>query len=211
MVFRSTPQADWQKIGERIAYFQRYRGKVSDVEVSGVEEPAQPLRVRYKIHEDSYFNVPSADVAWYVFPPLGFSRLPKKKPGKPLEVGPALEMRGKVHLEFAANYTLRLPPAVSIARDYAQYSLTYRQSGNVVDAEQTYILTVSQLPASRRPDVESLRSVATNYAGESLACDVRPAPKAASGAALAGGTPQELSKAGLKALSLRISRMLQNC
>ena len=202
MVFRSTSQADWQKLGERIAYFQGYRGKVSDVEVSGLEEPAQPLRVRYKIHEDSYFSVPSTDVAWYVFPPLGIS-VPKKKPGKPLDLGPALEMRGKAHLEFAANYTLRLPPAVAIARDYAQYSLAYRQSGNVIDAEQAYILTVNHLPASRRPDVESLRSVATNYVGESMSCDVRPAPKAAGGTALPGGTPQELRKAGLKALGLR--------
>ncbi len=203
-IFRSTSQADWQKVGERLAYLQGYRGKVSDMDVTDVENPAKPLRLRYKIHEDSYFAVPSTGVAWYVFPPLGFPRLPKKKAGKPLDVGPAMELHSKAHLEFAANYSVKIPPEVNIVRDYGQYSLAYKLAGNVLDAEQTYVVKVNQLPAARRPDVESLRSVATNYVGESITCDVRPAPKASlAAAAPAGGTPQELRKAALKALSLR--------
>jgi tetratricopeptide (TPR) repeat protein/transglutaminase-like putative cysteine protease len=204
MIFRSRPQADWPALVERLALFEGHRGKVSDVDVAALEEPAKPLRLRYKIHEDSYFTVPSNDVAWYVFPVMRLGRLPKKKAGKPLDVGPAIEMHSKAHLVFAANYTLRLPPEVTIARDYGQYTLAYHQSNNVLEAEQTYIVKVNQLPPSRRPDVESLRSVATNYAAESIACDVRPASKAALAvAAPAGGTPQELRKAALKALEQR--------
>ena len=204
MVFRSTSQADWQKLGERLAYIQGYRGKVSDVDVSEIEAPAKPLRVRYKLHEDTFFRVPSTDVAWYVFPPLGIGRLPKKKAGKPLDVGPAMEMHNKAHLEFAGNYSVKIPPEVSIARDYGQYSLSYTLAKNVLDAEQTYILKVNQLPGSRRPDVESLRSVASDYVRESITCDVHPAANAATvAAAAAGGNPQELRKAALKALSLR--------
>lgn len=202
MIFRSTSQADWQKLGERLAYFQGYRGKVSDVDVTDIESPAKPLHILYKLHEDTFFRVPSTDVAWYVFPPMAM-RLPKKRAGKPLDIGPALEMHNKAHLEFAGNYSVKVPPDVGIARDYGQYSITYTLSRNVLEAEQNYILKVNQLPAARRPDVESLRSVATDYVRESITCDVRASSNAGATAAAAGGTPQELRKAGLKALSLR--------
>jgi transglutaminase-like putative cysteine protease len=178
MAFRSTSQADWQKLGERIAYLQGYRGKVSDVEATEIEAPAKPMHIRYKLHEDTFFSVPSTDVAWYVFPPLGVLRLPRKKAGKPLDIGPALEMHNKAHLEFAGNYSVKVPPEVAIARDYGQYSLSYTLANNVLEGDQTYILKVNQLPAARRPDVESLRSVAVDYVRESVTFDVRPASKA---------------------------------
>ncbi|HKD66540.1 MAG TPA: tetratricopeptide repeat protein [Candidatus Binataceae bacterium] len=201
-IFRSTSQADWPKIGERLAALEGYRGKVSDVDVSEVETPAKPLRVRYKLHEDTFFSVPSIDVAWYIFPPVGV-RVPRKKAGKPLDIGPAIEMHNKAHLEFAGNYSVKIPPQVAITRDYGQYSLSYAIAKNVLEAEQTYILKVNQLPAARRPDVESLRSVAVDYVREGITCDVRPSTNAGTAVSAAGGNPQELRKAGLKALSLR--------
>jgi len=204
MLFRMTPQADWQDLGERLSFFQGYQGKVSDLDVSGLEEPAKPFRLRYKLHQDTYFAVPSTGVTLYPFPPMGLGRLPKKKRNEPLDLGPAVEMVGKAHLEFASNYALRLPPDVSITRDYGQYTLTYHLANNVLDAERSYIAKVSQLPASRRTDVESLRSVATSYAGQSITCEVRPASKAALAATVPmEGTPQELRKAGVKALEKR--------
>jgi tetratricopeptide (TPR) repeat protein len=82
--------------------------------------------------------------------------------------------------------------------------LTYHLANNVLDAERSYIAKVSQLPASRRTDVESLRSVATSYAGQSITCEVRPASKAALATTVPmEGTPQELRKAGVKALEKR--------
>src|SRR5262249_54114326 len=204
MAFRATPQADWQRIGESFARYQGYRGKVSDMDVANLEEPEKPLRVRFKIHDDSYFTVPSSNIDLYVLPLIAFRPLPKRKPGQPLYVGPALEMRSKARLEFAANYNLRLPPDVSISRDYGQYSLSYRLANNTLEAERTFSIKVNQVPNSRRTDVESLRSVATNYTEQSIACDVRPVAKAAVAASVpATGTPQELRKAAIKALDQR--------
>ncbi|HLW51760.1 MAG TPA: DUF3857 domain-containing protein [Candidatus Angelobacter sp.] len=202
--FRANSQADWQKIMERVAFFQGYRGKVSDVDISALEEPASPLRIRYKVQVEKYIPVPTSGFTLYALPPSGSPALPKKKAGKPLEIGPVIEVHSRAHLEFAANYTLRVPPEVSIARDYGQYSLKYNLTGNTLEALQTYITKVSKLPASRRPDVESLRSVATNYADQSIICDARPAATTASASATpVSGTPQELRKAGLRALEQR--------
>jgi tetratricopeptide (TPR) repeat protein len=115
-----------------------------------------------------------------------------------------VEIVGKTHLEFGANYAIRLPPDVSIKRDYGQYSLTYHLTNNVLDAERTFALNASRLPASRRTDVESLRNVAMEYAGQSISCDVRAAARKAAGSHVSlAGTPQELHKAGTKALEKR--------
>ena len=204
MVFRATPQADWQRIGQRMAAYQGYRGEVRDLDVNGLEEPEKPLRVRFKIHEDSYFSVTSSNRDLYVLPLLALRPLPKKKPGQPLDIGPAIETHSKAHLQFASNYTLRLPPDVSIVREYGQYSLSYRATNNVLEADRTFIVKANQVPGSRRPDVESLRSVATNYVGQSIGCDVRPAAKAAVASPVpATGTPQELRKAATKAMAQR--------
>src|SRR5262249_47294662 len=140
----------------------------------------------------------------YVLPLVGFRALPKKKPGQPLDVGPALEMHSKARLEFASNYNLRLPPDVRISRDYGQYSLSYLLASNTMGGQQTFIIKENQVPSSRRTDVESLRSVASNYTEQSIACDARPVAKAAVAASVpATGTPQELRKAAIKALDQR--------
>ena len=205
MWFRATAQADWPKIAETLSLLQGYRGKVSDVDVQGLGDPAKPLRVRYKLHRDAYFTVPSSNVTYYAFPPERFSALgKKKKSSEPLRLGPALEEQSKVHIEFPPNFTLRVPPEVRITRDYGEYSLTYHLTKNVLVGERSLVVKVSQLPPSRRNDVESLRSVATNYAEQSITCDVRPASKSAVATAVPlTGTPQEMHKAAAKALEHR--------
>jgi transglutaminase-like putative cysteine protease/tetratricopeptide (TPR) repeat protein len=206
MLLRRTPQADWPRFGEGVATAQGHPGKVSDFSVDALEEPDRPLNMRYKVHQDTYFNVPGSGVTAYVLPGLIMPPLGRKKAGKPLDLGPAVEARDTAHLEFAANFSMQLPPAVAITRDYGQYSLNYKLVNNVLDAERVYILKISQLPAARRPDVESLRSVATSYAAQSISVDARPAAKAAvatASAAAGDGTPQEWRKAGLKALGQR--------
>lgn len=204
-IFRGTAQADWQKLAERVALLEGYRGKVTGVDVQAVEEIEKPFILRYKVHQDSYFNVPAASVQYYAFPALGFASLRKKVSGtEPLRLGPALEQRSKAHIEFPANFVLHVPPEVSITRDYGEYSLSYHVTKNVLDAERTLIMKVSKLPASRRTDVESLRSVATSYAEQSVSCDARAASKAALAAVPdLTATPEEMLKAASKALHQR--------
>lgn len=204
--FRGVAQADWPRIAKRLALLQGLRGDVSDVDVQELEQPAKNFVLRYKIHQDSYFNVPSSSVGYYAFPPLGFSELEKKKKGSDdLRLGPALEERSRAHIEFPPNFTLRLPPEVRITRDYGEYSLSYHLANNVLDAERTLIMKVSKLPLSRRNDVESLRNVARSYTEQSVTFDARPVSNSALAAAspVMTGSPQELRKAAGKALQQR--------
>ena len=207
MAFRSTPQADWKKLAELYARGEGLGGKVSDVEVTELENPAKPFHLAYKYHDDTYFKVPSANATFFPLSPLQLPRLRKPKPTEQLDLGPMIELQDKAHLQFPANFSLRLPPEVRLSRDYADYLLTYKFANGTLDAERTVVFKASKLPASRRSDVQSLRSVAMSYSEQSISADVRSAARNAvaafaSGAA-SGETPQELRKTGAKALQQR--------
>jgi len=204
MAFRHTPQADWKKLAEYYARNEGLKGQVSDIDVKELEDTAKPLLLTYKYHDDTYFAVPSTAATYFPLSPLHLPRLRKPKPTEQLELGPMIELHDKAHLQFASNYTLRLPPEVRLSRDYADYLLTYKLANGVLDAERTVIFKVSKLPASRRSDVQSLRSVATSYSEQSISADVRLVAKGAGVKAATGSeTLQELRKAGTKALQQR--------
>jgi transglutaminase-like putative cysteine protease/tetratricopeptide (TPR) repeat protein len=210
MAFRSTSQADWKRLAEYYARGQGLPGQVSDVEVTELENTAKPLRLAYKYHDDAYFKVPSSNAAFFPFSPLQLPRLRKPKAGEQLDLGPMVEMHDKTHLQFPANYALKLPPEVKLSRDYADYALTYKFANGTLDADRTIIFKASKLPASRRSDVQSLRSVAMNYAEQSITADVRlvarnavVASTSAPSASVGGETLQEMRKAGTRALQQR--------
>jgi len=201
MTFRRIPQTEWKKMAEGLAFFQGLRGDVSDLDVAALDDITQPLHIKFKLHQESYFTVPLFNEPLLFFPPLGFTRLPKKQSNEPLDIGPVREVRQKAHLQFPANYTITIPPEVRISRDYGEYSSGFRLANNILDAERVLVLKTNQLPATRRPDVESLRSVVFDRTGQTVSCTIRPAAKAAEATtAPSGSSTRELHQAGLKAL-----------
>lgn len=205
MAFRSTPQADWKRLAELYTRGYGLGGQVSDVDVAELENTAKPFRLSYKYHDDSYFHVPSSNVSFFPFSPLQLPRLRKPKPSEQLDLGPMIEMHDKVHMQFPANYALKLPPEVRLSRDYGDYSLIYHFANGTLDADRAITFKISKLPASRRTDVQSLRSVAMSYSEQSITADVRSMSTNAVAAASAStnATPEELRKAGTKALQQR--------
>jgi transglutaminase-like putative cysteine protease/tetratricopeptide (TPR) repeat protein len=204
-MLRSTSQADWQRIADSLSLAEGGQGEVTKFEVVALDDAYQPLRIRYKYHRDSYVRVPSTDENFFPFPQLAWPAIAKKtKTGEPLNVGPAMEVHHKLHLQFASNYTLTAPQEIRMSRDYGEFSSSYRIANHVLDAERTLILKVDQVPASRRAEVDSLRSVAMNNAAQTMSCSARPAMNAVHAASLPAGTSvQELRKAGTKALQQR--------
>lgn len=204
MAYRGTSQADWKKLTEYYAAGQGLRGDISEVQVAELEDTAKPFRLTYKFHQDNYFTVPSTAATFFPLPPLALPPLRKSKPQEQLDLGAAMEMHDKVHLQFAANFALRLPPEVRLTRDYAEYSLSYKFANGTLDADRILLIKTSKLPASRRSDVQSLRSVAMSYSEQSISADARPSSAVTHNATTyAGYTSQELRKAGSKALQQR--------
>jgi transglutaminase-like putative cysteine protease len=205
MAFRRVPPADWQKVLEVFSAAWGYPGgEVSDIHVDSLENISKPLHLTYHFRRENFFIVPTSGASFRVLPPLGLAGLPKFNPRKgaqPLDVGPSVEQTYRAHIQFPSTYNVTAPDSVRMSRDYGEYSSSYTLNKNVLDAERHLVLKVNELPAARRADYESFRNVGSSDVQQVLNCSITPASAAAvASATRAGGTAEELRKAGTAAL-----------
>jgi tetratricopeptide (TPR) repeat protein len=76
----------------------------------------------------------------------------KAESAKPLKLGPPADVNYRLKLTLPAKYQTRVPVAVSLTRDYAEYKSSYKLEGNVLTAERTLNLRESELPPARTQD-----------------------------------------------------------
>jgi tetratricopeptide (TPR) repeat protein len=198
---RGLSPADWERFAQA-ASSPDGAAKTSETEIAPLEDPSKPLQIRFRLRQENYFRVPSANVNFFPFSAAGFP-LPRirGRSNEPIDIGPAVEITQRVRLQFASNYSLRLPSDIVLSRDYGEFRLTGRITDNRLDVERKFLLKVNELPRSRRADLESLRSVVSNVAAQTIGCTIRPASQAARAAAVASGdTVEELRSAASKAL-----------
>jgi tetratricopeptide (TPR) repeat protein len=97
---------------------------------------------------------------------------------------------------------VHVPADVSVARDYGEYSSSYKLSKNVLEAERRMVLKVNELPALRRVDYESFHNVTTSAVEETPWCSItKPSASALASASEMKGTSAELRDAGQVALT----------
>lgn len=205
--FRRISQAQWQDALKSISAMWGMAGDVSEIHVDSLEDTSKPFHLSYHYHKDNYFSVPNSGVSFRILPPMRLQRAGAENPKKPLEpvnVGPAIEETYRAHIQFPANYSVQVPTAASMTRDYGEYSVSYEINKGVLDAVRRVTLKVSELPASRRNDYESFENATSSETQQLLTASITPASAAAlAAAAKSGGTPEELRKAGTLALQRR--------
>jgi tetratricopeptide (TPR) repeat protein len=205
MAFREVPQARWQNVLEYLsARAWGLNGDVSDVRIPALEDTTKPFRLTFHFHRDGYFVVPSAGVNFSVLPPLGQAHAKpadKKNPSEPVDVGPAGEQISRVKIQVPSNYTIHVPTDTRMSRDYGEYSSTYNLTKTTLQAERHMTLKVNELPATRRADFESFRSVTSASAEQGLWASITPASASATVTkAKSASTPREMRTAGGAAL-----------
>ena len=210
MAFRRIPQPQWQDLLRGLSQSWGVVGDVSDVHLDAVSDTSKPFHVIYHLRQDNYFRVPSSSTDFRLLPSIALSpaRLDKKKPAEPVDVGPAVERTYRAHIQFPANYTVHVPGAVKMDRDYGEYSSSYSLNKDVLDkevldAERHLVLKVNQLPASRRFDYESFRNASGSETEQLLSCSITVASGTHASAAGADTSPAELQKLGAAALQRR--------
>ena len=205
MAFRQVPQTRWQTVLE---YFSSrlwgMSGEVSDIQIPSANDTTRPFHLSYHFHKDGYFVVPSSGMNFSMLPPLGgaHAKPPNKKhPSEPVDVGPAGEQVYRAKIQFPSNYTFHIPTDTRMTRDYGEYSSTYVLTKNTLQAERRMMLKVNELPATRRADFDSFRSVTGAAAELGLWASVTPASaSAAASETRSAGTPREMRTAGVAAL-----------
>src|ERR1022692_685621 len=201
--FRRFPQAQWKDFAKALSASWGLPGDVDDVQLNSIEDTSKPFHLKYHLHQDRYFVVPSASVDFRPIPPLGMPAIrASEKSKEPMNIGPAGEMDYRVRLQFPSNYTVHTPTAVKMTRDYGDYSSTYSLSKGILEGERKLVVKVNELAPARRADYESFRNAAHSDQGQLLSCTIlTPSGQGEETAASKmKGTPAELHKAGVKAL-----------
>jgi tetratricopeptide (TPR) repeat protein len=201
--FRRVPQGRWKDFARILSTGWGFPGEVDQVQVDSIEDTSKPFHLKYHLHTDRYFTVPSTSANFRPIPPLGVRAVTSSTKSKePIEIGPAGTMDYRIRLEFPSNFSVSTPTAVKMARDYGEYSSTYSLTKGVLEGERKLNVKLNELPASRRADYDSFRNVTRSDENQVLTATIMtPSGKnAESASAKIEGTPSELHRAGVKAL-----------
>jgi transglutaminase-like putative cysteine protease/Flp pilus assembly protein TadD len=198
--FRRVSQAQWKDLVKALSASWGLPGDVNDVQVDPIEDTSRPFHLKYRLHEDTYFIVPSANINFRPIPPLGLPAIrTSEKSTNPLNIGPAGETDYRVRLQFPATFTVHTPTAVKMSRDYGEYSSSYALNKGLLEGERKLVVKMNEVAASRRSDYESFRNAADSDENQLLSCTIlTPAGQGAQVARMEG-TSQELLKAGMRA------------
>jgi len=201
--FRRFSQAQWKDFVKVLSASWGLPGDVDLVQLDSIEDTSKPFHLKYHLHQERYFTVPSTSVNFRPIPPLGTPAIrASERSREPMDIGPAGEMDYRVRLQFPANYTVHTPTAVKMSRDYGDYSSTYSQNQGVLEGERKLNVKMNSLAAARRADYESFHNATQSDQDQLLSCTIlTPSGLGAETAASRmEGTPAELHRAGVKAL-----------
>jgi tetratricopeptide (TPR) repeat protein len=199
--FRRVPQARWKDFARILSTSWGFPGDIDQVLVDPIEDTSKPFHLKYHLHVDRYFAVPSTGANFSPIPPLGVRAVASSiKSNEPIEIGPVGDMDYRIRLEFPANYSVRAPTAVKMVRDYGEYSSSYSLTKGVLEGQRKLIIKLNELPAARRTDYDSFRNLTRGDYQVLTATILTPSGKSADASAKIEGTPSELHRAGVKAL-----------
>jgi len=199
--FRRFSEAQWKDFVKVLSAGWGLPGDVDNVQLDPIEDTSKPFHLKYHLHQDRYFVVPSTSVSFRPIPPLALPAIhASERSTEPLNIGPAGEMDYKVRLQFPSNYTVHTPTAVKMSRDYGEYSSAYTLSKGSLEGERKLVVKRNDVSAARRADYESFRNATVSDQDQLLSCNIlMPAGQSAQSAKMEG-TPAELHKAGVKTL-----------
>src|SRR5260370_11520066 len=68
---RRCSEAQWKDFVKLLSAGWGLPGDVNDVQLDPIEDTSKPFHLKYRLHQDRYFVVPSASVNFRPIPPLG--------------------------------------------------------------------------------------------------------------------------------------------
>ena len=77
---------------------------------------------------------------------------PDKQEARSRQLGPPIDIVYQLKLTWPAKYEARIPVALKVSRDYAEYSSSYKLEGNTLSAERKFHLNRHELPPDRTQD-----------------------------------------------------------
>jgi tetratricopeptide (TPR) repeat protein/transglutaminase-like putative cysteine protease len=154
-MFRSTPKADWKRLGVYLTYDSGWGTEVTDVRPGDPGATEKPFEVEYDFTRAGFLDWSSKKVMLSL--PLPSISLPypnpdKREDSKPIELGSPFEITYRLKLSLPARYRIRAPVPVTVTRDYAEYRSSYKLEGTTLVAERSLRVGQGEIPAARMQD-----------------------------------------------------------
>jgi tetratricopeptide (TPR) repeat protein len=119
---------------------------------------------------------------------------------KPIKLGSPQEVHSAISLDLPIKYTVQLPIAVDVKRDYAEYHSSYKMQNNTLIMGRDLKIAVSEIPAERQADYLAFVRVLDSDQAQLIRLENHsPGVSGTNG----GGTPNEWFDSGLQALTNR--------
>jgi tetratricopeptide (TPR) repeat protein len=164
LMFRRTPKNDWKNLRYYLSLVSGIRGQeVSEIKPSEPAAFEKPFEVDYDFTSDDFLDWSSRRAKLAIpLPSLHLAQVDadKQESSKPFQLGPPIDITYRIRLSLPSQYQTRLPLPLTVSRDYADYSSTYKLEGNTLVAERKLRLRQHELPAARVQDYRAFVAAA---------------------------------------------------
>jgi tetratricopeptide (TPR) repeat protein/transglutaminase-like putative cysteine protease len=201
-VLRQIPSNRWKDVLQASLQNSPLRsGEINNVHVSDPSDTDNPLQIDYDVAAPNYFDWSSREPRLAL--PFGILRLPapdEAEKDKMIKLGPPQEVQTEVTLNIPIKYSVQLPIAVDVKRDYGEYHSTYKTLNNSLVSSRDLKINMSGIPADRRADYAAFVRVLDSDQAQAIRLENQS--PGISGAN-EGGTPNEWFDSGVQALTNR--------
>ncbi len=206
---RRMPSSHWKDIFDYMLRNTRLRGgEITNLKASDPSDTDKPIQVDFDIMTYNYFDWSAAESKFAL--PLSTIALPSAKNSDDdedddaadsddhkIDFGAIQQDVAELKFTFPAKYKVKLPIAVDVRRDYAEYHSSYKFEGGVLTGKRDLKILVREIPDSRADDYAAFRRVVKADEGQQVALENQSPSSAAT---VGGDSADDLNAAGLQAL-----------
>ena len=175
IIFRRMPNAQWKRLVETITTAGGLPGgEISELNVSDTGATRDPFHLEYTVNKTNYLDW-SKKKSELELPlsQVGLPDAPEDDVAEttPIKLGPPGEFTYRARLEFAPQYTARIPLPFTVKRDYGEYQASYKMDDHTLVAERKLAMRVRELPNNRASEYTAFRRTVLADLGQQLSIE----------------------------------------
>ncbi|MCM3872352.1 MAG: DUF3857 domain-containing protein, partial [Pyrinomonadaceae bacterium] len=155
MMFLKTPRTEWKELKYYLAMLSGIRGEATEIKPSEPAALEKPFEVEFDVSNDDFLDWSSKKARIALPLPsfdLNTTNVDKQGRSKPIQLGPPIKVVYRLKLLLPSKYQARVPLPLTVNRDYATYSSTYKLEGSTLTAERVLHVRQREIPAARAQD-----------------------------------------------------------
>jgi len=160
-----TARAQWQDLFQNVSYAQGFAGTVSNVDAMLPEKTAEPFHYSYDYERKEFGDWANHRIV-ALLPPVSLVAPGDDKPDEPLEMLAIGKEELRSTITLPDGYSARLPEAVTLTSDVADYSAKYSLKGQQLEVERSVTIKMTKIPPAKWEDYKDLQKKAMEDYGQ---------------------------------------------